>query len=111
MRICVAGAYGAFGIKHLDALANIEGVEVTSVMGPTKAKIEALAAERGIGHAATTLDECLGRDDRVAGLVDGGEEPRDTAAPHADARPGRCARSATATCSGSKILRPSKITG
>ena len=23
MRICVGGAYGAFGLKHLDALANI----------------------------------------------------------------------------------------
>ncbi|WIY26089.1 Gfo/Idh/MocA family oxidoreductase [Parasedimentitalea psychrophila] len=63
MRICVAGAYGAFGLKHLDALANIEGVEVTSVMGPTKAKIEALAAARGIGHASTTLEDCLARDD------------------------------------------------
>ncbi|HIP24147.1 MAG TPA: Gfo/Idh/MocA family oxidoreductase, partial [Rhodobacteraceae bacterium] len=63
MRICVAGAYGAFGQKHLDALACIDGVEVTSVMGPTKAKIEALAAARGIGHAATTLDACLARDD------------------------------------------------
>ena len=63
MRICVAGAYGAFGQKHLDALASIGGVEVTSVMGPTKAKIEALAAERGIGHAATTLEACLARDD------------------------------------------------
>ena len=63
MRLCVAGAYGAFGLKHLDALDNIEGVEVTSVMGPTKAKIEALAAERGIGHAGTTLEECIARDD------------------------------------------------
>ena len=63
MRICVAGAYGAFGIKHLDALANIEGVEVTSVMGPTKAKIEAFAAERGIPHAADNLAECLARED------------------------------------------------
>ena len=63
MKICVAGAYGAFGLKHLDALANIEGVEVTSVMGPTKAKIEALAAQRGIDHAGTTLEECLARDD------------------------------------------------
>ncbi|MGX9351701.1 Gfo/Idh/MocA family oxidoreductase [Shimia sp. W99] len=63
MRLCVAGAYGAFGIKHLDALAAIDEVTVTSVMGPTKAKIEALAAERGIPHAATTLDECLARDD------------------------------------------------
>ncbi len=63
MRICVAGAYGAFGMKHLDALSAIDEVEVTSVMGPTRAKIEALAKERGIGHAATSLDACLARDD------------------------------------------------
>jgi len=63
MRICVAGAYGAFGIKHLDALKAIDGVTVTSVMGPTRAKIDALAADRGIGHAATDLAECLARDD------------------------------------------------
>lgn len=63
MRLCVAGAYGAFGLKHLDALANIDGVEVTSIMGPTKDKIEALAAERGIGHAGVTLEECIARDD------------------------------------------------
>ncbi|MGH9030168.1 MAG: oxidoreductase, partial [Acidimicrobiales bacterium] len=31
MRIALAGA-GAFGTKHLDALANIDGVEVTSVV-------------------------------------------------------------------------------
>ncbi|MBD1545563.1 Gfo/Idh/MocA family oxidoreductase [Roseibium aggregatum] len=63
MRVCVAGAYGAFGIKHLDAIANIEDVQVTSVMGPTKDKIEAFAAERGIPHAGATLEECLARDD------------------------------------------------
>jgi len=62
MRVCVAGAYGAFGLKHLEALANIEGVEVTSIMGPTKAKIEALAAKRNIPHAATTLEDCLAQD-------------------------------------------------
>ena len=63
MRICVAGAYGAFGTKHLDALAAIEGVSGTSVMGPTQAKIDALAAERAIGHASTSLDDCIARDD------------------------------------------------
>ena len=63
MRLCVAGAYGAFGLKHLDALSNIDGIEVTSVMGPTREKIDALAAERGIGHAATDLAECVARDD------------------------------------------------
>ena len=63
MRLCVAGAYGAFGMKHLDALDNIEGVTVTSVMGPSEDKIKALAEARGIGHSATDLNECLKRDD------------------------------------------------
>jgi 2-hydroxy-4-carboxymuconate semialdehyde hemiacetal dehydrogenase len=63
MKICVAGAYGAFGIKHLEALANIKDVQVTSVMGPTRAKIDELARARGIPHAATDLEECIARDD------------------------------------------------
>ena len=63
MRLCVAGAYGAFGTKHLDALANIDGVQVTSVMGPNQSKIDALAEARGIGHASTQLANCLARDD------------------------------------------------
>ena len=63
MKICVAGAYGAFGIKHIDALSAIENVEVVSVMGPTKAKIQALADSRGIPHATTDLAECLANDE------------------------------------------------
>jgi len=50
-------------MKHLEALANIEGVTVTAVMGPTRAKIEALAAERGIGFASTSLEDCIARPD------------------------------------------------
>jgi len=69
MKICVAGAYGAFGLKHLDALKNIDGVEVTSIMGPTKEKIEALAAERGITHFSTTLEECIKRSDVEAVIL------------------------------------------
>lgn len=63
MRICVAGAYGAFGTKHLEALDHIDGVTVTSVMGPKQEKIDALAAARGIGHASTVLEDCIARDD------------------------------------------------
>ena len=63
MRICVAGAYGAFGTKHLEALDAIDDVTVTAVMGPTEAKINAVAAARGIGFASTSLDACLARDD------------------------------------------------
>ena len=63
MRICVAGAYGAFGIKHLDAIKKIEGVRVTSVVGYDIDKINQLAAERNIAHATTKLAESLERDD------------------------------------------------
>lgn len=63
MKICVAGAYGAFGTKHLEALDAIDGATVTSVMGPTQTKIDAVAQERGIGHASTSLEECIARDD------------------------------------------------
>ena len=62
MKICVAGAYGAFGLKHLDALKNIEDIEVTSVMGPNKAKIESLAEKRNIPNARTTLEESISED-------------------------------------------------
>ncbi len=63
MRICVAGAYGAFGTKHLDAIADIDDVTVTAVMGPTQSKIDALASERGIGFASTSLEACIARED------------------------------------------------
>ncbi|GAB1257915.1 hypothetical protein NBRC116494_24170 [Aurantivibrio plasticivorans] len=68
MKLCVAGAMGAFGIKHLDALAAIDGVSVTSLVGTKPDKIAALAAERGIGHATTDLAESLARDD-VDGVI------------------------------------------
>ena len=63
MNICVAGAAGAFGVKHLDALGEIEGVEVTSVMGRRLDDIAAFAKERGIAHATDDLGESLARDD------------------------------------------------
>jgi len=62
VKIGVAGAYGAFGIKHLDALANIGDAEVTAIFGPNKDKIEALAKERGIAHACSTYDDFLKSD-------------------------------------------------
>jgi 2-hydroxy-4-carboxymuconate semialdehyde hemiacetal dehydrogenase len=59
MKVCVAGAAGAFGMKHLDALSNIEGIEVHSVVGRNAEKMAAFAKERGIAHAFTDLDEAL----------------------------------------------------
>ncbi|MFK5997216.1 MAG: Gfo/Idh/MocA family oxidoreductase [Rhodobacterales bacterium] len=63
MRICVAGAAGAFGKKHLDALAKIDGVTVTSVVGRRQGAIDAFARDRGIAHATTDLAVSLARDD------------------------------------------------
>ena len=58
MKIALAGA-GAFGEKHLDALRQIDGVEIISVVGRTLEPTRAVAAKYGIGHAATELAEAL----------------------------------------------------
>jgi 2-hydroxy-4-carboxymuconate semialdehyde hemiacetal dehydrogenase len=57
MRVCVAGA-GAFGIKHLEGLARIEGVEVASLVGRTEATAE-VARKFGVPHWSTDLAEGL----------------------------------------------------
>ena len=62
IRIALAGA-GAFGVKHLDGLANIDGVEVTSLVGRTLEKTQQVADKYGIAHVTTDLADSLGRDD------------------------------------------------
>jgi 2-hydroxy-4-carboxymuconate semialdehyde hemiacetal dehydrogenase len=62
MRIALAGA-GAFGIKHLDGLANIGGVTVTAVVSRRLEQAEEVARKYGAGQATTDLDEVLARDD------------------------------------------------
>jgi 2-hydroxy-4-carboxymuconate semialdehyde hemiacetal dehydrogenase len=62
MRIALAGA-GAFGEKHLDGLRNIDGVEVTSLVGRTLEATRKVAEKYGIGHVTEDLDETLARDD------------------------------------------------
>ncbi len=63
MKICVAGAAGAFGMKHLDAISQIDGVEVTSIVGQNLEEVEAFARNRNIPHATGDLGESLARDD------------------------------------------------
>ncbi len=62
MRIALAGA-GAFGIKHLDGLMNIDGVEITSIVSRRIEQAEEVAAKYGASHATTDLNETLARDD------------------------------------------------
>lgn len=58
MKICVAGE-GAFGNKHLDALARIDGIEVATLCGGVPEATRAVAEARGIPHWTLDLDEAL----------------------------------------------------
>jgi 2-hydroxy-4-carboxymuconate semialdehyde hemiacetal dehydrogenase len=62
MRIALAGA-GAFGIKHLDGLQNVDGVTITSIVSRSLAQAQEVADKYGAGHATTDLAETLARDD------------------------------------------------
>ncbi len=62
IRVALAGA-GAFGIKHLDAIKLIDGVQVTSLISRDIDKTRETAAKYGIGHCTTELSESLARPD------------------------------------------------
>ena len=56
--VVLAGA-GAFGLKHLDGIKNIDGVEVVSVVGRRLEPTQKVASDYGIPHACTDLAEAL----------------------------------------------------
>jgi len=56
--VALAGA-GAFGIKHLDALARIEDVKVVSLVGRELDKVRAVAQRYGVEHISTELADSL----------------------------------------------------
>jgi 2-hydroxy-4-carboxymuconate semialdehyde hemiacetal dehydrogenase len=58
MKVALAGA-GAFGIKHLDAMKLIDGIEVVSVVGRRLEPTQEIAEQYGIPHATTELAEAL----------------------------------------------------
>ena len=62
IKIGVAGAYGAFGLKHLEALSNIKDAQVNAVFGPNQEKINELAAKQNIPNACTDYDDFLNQD-------------------------------------------------
>ncbi len=63
VRIAVVGAAGAFGMKHLDGLKNIEDAVVTVVSATSQEKADAVAAQYGVPNAVVGLDAVLERDD------------------------------------------------
>ncbi|MCD6672859.1 MAG: Gfo/Idh/MocA family oxidoreductase [Burkholderiaceae bacterium] len=68
IRVVLAGA-GAFGVKHLDGIRNIDGVEVVSLVGREQAKTEEVAKKYGIDHVTTSLADSLARDDVDAAIL------------------------------------------
>jgi len=58
MKIALAGA-GAFGVKHLEGLARIDGVEVVSLVGRELGKTKEVAAKFGVKHVTTDLADSL----------------------------------------------------
>ncbi len=58
IKVALAGA-GAFGIKHLDGIKNIAGVEVVSLVSRELGKTREVASKYGIGHVTTDLADSL----------------------------------------------------
>mgnify|MGYP005806056237 CR=1 FL=1 len=58
IKVALAGA-GAFGIKHLDGIELIDGVEVVSLVGRELDKTKEVAGRYGIGHVTTNLADSL----------------------------------------------------
>ena len=58
IKVALAGA-GAFGIKHLDGIRLIEGVEVVSLVSREIEKTRAVADKYGIAHTSTDLADSL----------------------------------------------------
>ena len=54
IKAALAGA-GAFGLKHLDAIEEIDDVEVISLVGRELDKTKEAATKYGVGHATTEL--------------------------------------------------------
>ncbi|MEP6965972.1 MAG: Gfo/Idh/MocA family oxidoreductase [Polaromonas sp.] len=58
IKVALAGA-GAFGIKHLDGMKNLDGVEVVSLISRDLAKTQEVANQYGIKHVSTELADAL----------------------------------------------------
>ena len=69
VRIGVAGANGAFGSKHLDALAQIDEVEIVAAMATTLDKADRIADKYSIPNRFDDYDQMLGLSDLDAVIL------------------------------------------
>ncbi|WED28809.1 Gfo/Idh/MocA family oxidoreductase [Vibrio sp. DW001] len=69
MKVCVVGATGAFGTKHLEAIANINDVDVTALVGTELDKLELLAKKHSNPLVTDDLAVALRREDLDAVIL------------------------------------------
>ena len=69
VRIGVAGANGAFGSKHLDALAQIDEVEIVAAMATTLDKADGVADKYSIPNRFDNYNQMLGLSDLDAVIL------------------------------------------
>jgi 2-hydroxy-4-carboxymuconate semialdehyde hemiacetal dehydrogenase len=60
MKVCMAGQ-GAFGVKHLEAMQRIAGIEVVTLAGGSADSTAEVAKKFSIPHWSLNLAECLAR--------------------------------------------------
>ncbi|MGA2563346.1 MAG: Gfo/Idh/MocA family oxidoreductase [Steroidobacteraceae bacterium] len=68
MKVCLAG-HGAFGIKHLEAMSKIPGIEVASLVGSNLQSAREFAQQWKIPHWTDKLAESLAQADLEAVIL------------------------------------------
>ncbi|MFI3273197.1 Gfo/Idh/MocA family oxidoreductase [Vibrio sp.] len=69
MKVCVVGATGAFGQKHLEALRNIDDVTVTAIVAPEADKLDQLITDYNqTAQGFSSLEEAL-KSDNVDAVI------------------------------------------
>ncbi len=68
MKVILAGV-GAFGIKHLNGIRNIDGVQVVALVGRRLDHTQEKAQEFGVAHAFTELADALALPDVDAAIL------------------------------------------
>ena len=68
MKIIIAGP-GAFGIKHLDGLKNIDDADVIALVGREPERTQSVADEYGVPNVFTDLEDALRLDEADAAIL------------------------------------------
>jgi 2-hydroxy-4-carboxymuconate semialdehyde hemiacetal dehydrogenase len=68
VKVCIAGQ-GAFGIKHIEAIQKIPGIEIVTLAGGSPDSTAEVAKKYGIPHWSTRLEECLAQPGVVAAIL------------------------------------------